>query len=123
MLIFVYFICFEFTRTFLHFHQQSSQETKQIVSRSALSCYYYSMLSSCPGQTRKHCCVKICDSRCFLKCFHVCPPVETLLRKQNLLPGKQKCFLAKSETFDVSLCISLMFSCVCPLQGNMAKHW
>jgi hypothetical protein len=39
-----------------------------------------------PGKTRKH-----CDSRCFLKCFHVCPPVETLLRKQNLLPGKQKC--------------------------------
>jgi hypothetical protein len=33
----------------------------------------------------------------------VCPPVETLLRKQNLLPEKQKCFLANSETFDVSL--------------------
>jgi hypothetical protein len=28
-----------------------------------------------PGQTRKHCCGKnICDSRCFLKCFPVCPP-------------------------------------------------
>jgi hypothetical protein len=35
-------------------------------------------------------------------------PVETLLRKQNLLSEKQKCFLAKSETFDVSLCFSLM---------------
>ena len=62
-----------------------------------------------PGQTRKHCCRNICDSRCFLKCFPVCPPVETLLRKQNLLPEKQKCFLANSETFDVSLCFSLMF--------------
>ena len=51
----------------------------------------------------------ICDSRCFLKCFPVCPPVETLLRKQNLLPEKQKCFLANLETFDVSLCFSLMF--------------
>jgi hypothetical protein len=46
LLIFVYFICFEFTRTFLHFYQQSYQETKQIVTRSALLCYYYSMLSS-----------------------------------------------------------------------------
>jgi hypothetical protein len=46
---------------------------------------------------------------------HVCPPVETLLRKQNLLPKKQKCFLANSETFDVSLCFSLMFPSVCPL--------
>ena len=32
LLIFVYFICFEFARTFLHFYQQSSQETKQIVT-------------------------------------------------------------------------------------------
>ena len=68
-----------------------------------------------PGQTRKHCDGNICDSRCFLKCFPVCPPVETLLRKQNLLPEKQKCFLANSETFDVSLCFSLMFPSVCPL--------
>jgi hypothetical protein len=43
------------------------------------------------------------------------PPVETKLRKQNLLPGKQKCFLPNSETFDVSLCFSLMFPSVCPL--------
>jgi hypothetical protein len=60
----------------------------------------------------------ICDSRCFLKCFPVCQPVETLLRKQNLLPEaeKQKCFLANSETFDVFLCFSLMFlTDVCPL--------
>jgi hypothetical protein len=68
-----------------------------------------------PGQTRKHCCGNICDSRCFIKCFPVCPPVETLLRKQNLLPEKQKCFLVNSETFDVSLCFSLMFPSVCPL--------
>jgi hypothetical protein len=47
--------------------------------------------------------------------FPVCPPVETLLRKQNLLPEKRKCFLANSETFDVSLCFSLMFPSVCPL--------
>ena len=67
-----------------------------------------------PGQTRKRC-GNICDSRCFHKCFPVCPPVETLLRKQNLLPKKQKCFLANSETFDVSLCFSLMFPSVCPL--------
>ena len=75
-------------------------------------------------QTSKHCCGNtICDSRCFLKCFPVCPPVETLLRKQNLLPEKQNCFLANSETFDVSLCFSLMFPSVCPLcMGNMAKH-
>jgi hypothetical protein len=56
-----------------------------------------------PGQTRKHCCGNICDSWCFLKCFPICPPMETLLRKQNLLPEKQKCFLANSETFDVSM--------------------
>ena len=62
-----------------------------------------------PGQTRKHCCGNICDSRCFLKCFPVCPRVETLL------PEKQKCFLANSEIFDVSLCFSLMFPSVCPL--------
>jgi hypothetical protein len=70
-----------------------------------------------PGQTRKHCSGNICDSRCFLKCFPVCPPVETLLRKQNLLPEKKKCFLANSETLDVSLCFSLMFPIVrlCPL--------
>jgi hypothetical protein len=68
-----------------------------------------------PGQTRKHCCGNICDSRCFLICFPVCPPVETLLRKQNLLPEKQNYFLANSETFDVSLCFSLMFPSVCPL--------
>jgi hypothetical protein len=68
-----------------------------------------------PGQTRKHCCGNICDSWCFLKCFPVCPPMETLLRKQNLLPEKQKCFLANSETFYVSLCFSLMFPSVCPL--------
>ena len=55
------------------------------------------------------------DSRCFLKCFPVCPPVETLVWKQNLLPEKQKCFLANSETFDVSQCFSLMFPSVCPL--------
>jgi hypothetical protein len=67
-----------------------------------------------PEQTRKHSCGSICDSRCFIKCFPVCP-VETLLRKQNLLPGKQKCFLPTSETFDVSLCFSLMFPSVCPL--------
>ena len=34
---------------------------------------------------------------------------------QNLLPQKQKCFLPNSETFDVSLCFSLMFPSVCPL--------
>jgi hypothetical protein len=72
------------------------------------------------GQTRKHCCGNICYSRCFLKCFHVCPPVETLLRKQSLLPGKQKCFL--SETFDVSLCFSLMFPSVCPLWETLAGN-
>ena len=41
--------------------------------------------------------------------------METLLRKQNLLPEKQKCFVANSETFDASLCFSLMFPSVCPL--------
>ena len=46
---------------------------------------------------RKH-----CDSPCFLKCFCVCPPVETSLQKHNLLPEKQKCFLSNSETFHVS---------------------
>ena len=27
-----------------------------------------------PGQTRKHCCGNICESRSFLKCFPVCHP-------------------------------------------------
>ena len=55
-----------------------------------------------PGQTRKHCCRNIRDSRCFLECIPFCPPVETMLRKQILLPRKQECFLSSSETFDVS---------------------
>jgi hypothetical protein len=75
-----------------------------------------------PGQTRKHCCGNICDSQCFHKCFPVCPPVETLLRKQNLLPEKQKRFLVNSETFDVSLCFSLMFPSVCPLWETLAGN-
>jgi hypothetical protein len=74
-----------------------------------------------PGQTRKHCCGNICDSRCFLECFHVCLPVETLLRKQNL---KQKCFqptqFRNIWCFPIFLTnISLCF----PNLGNMAKHW
>ena len=75
----------------------------------------FALTSLSLGQTRKHCCGNICDSRCFLKCFPVCPLVKTLLRKQNLLPGKQNCFLPISETSDVSLCFSLMFPSVCPL--------
>ena len=43
LLIFVYFLCFEFTRTFLHSYLQSSQEAKQIVTRSALRSCCYSM--------------------------------------------------------------------------------
>ena len=85
------------------------------INARGLPCWDFSL-----GQTRKHCCGNICDSRCFLKCIHVCPPVETLLRKQNLLPGKQKYFLANSETFDVSLCFSLMFPSVCPLWETLA---
>ena len=41
LLIFVYFINFEFTRAFLHFYQQSSQDTKQIVTRSATRARFY----------------------------------------------------------------------------------
>ena len=41
LLIFVYFIYFEFTRAFLHFYQQSSQDTKQIVTRSATRARFY----------------------------------------------------------------------------------
>ena len=37
------------------------------------------------------------------QCFPVChASQETLLRKQNLLPGKQKCFPTNSETFFVA---------------------
>lgn len=36
---------------------------------------------------------------CLLECFPVCPPLETLWRKQNLLPRKQKCSTTNSETF------------------------
>ena len=35
-------------------------------------------------------------------CFPFCPLRETLLRKQNLLPTKQKCFPRNSETFFVA---------------------
>ena len=56
----------------------------------------------------QHCCGNICDSWCFLDCFVVCPPVETLLWKQFLLPGKHKCFIPNSETFDVSRVGSLL---------------
>lgn len=34
-------------------------------------------------------CCGCTESRCFLKCFSVFPPLEILLRKQNMLPGKQ----------------------------------
>jgi hypothetical protein len=70
-----------------------------------------------PGQTRKHCCRNICDSQCFLECFPIFPPMETLLQKQILLPGKQECFLSSSETFDVSLVRFLLrkhYFSVCP---------
>jgi hypothetical protein len=51
----------------------------------------------------------------FPQMFPCLPTMETLLRKQNFLPEKQKCFLANSETFVVCLCFSLMFPSVCPL--------
>jgi hypothetical protein len=41
-----------------------------------------------------------------------------LLRKQNLLPEKQKCFLANSETSDASLCFSQMFPIVFAHSGK-----
>ena len=88
--------------------------SQQVAAVKCGVCATNSLVLLSPGQTRKHC-GNICDSRCFLECFPVCPPVETLLRKQNLLPEKQNCFLANSETFDVSLCFSLMFPSVCPL--------
>jgi hypothetical protein len=47
--------------------------------------------------------------------FPCLPTRGNIVRKQNLLPEKQKCFLANSETFYVSLCFSLMFPSVCPL--------
>jgi hypothetical protein len=97
-------------------HVSKSGQTRGNISERHSETSNVSELSQLsPGQTRKHCCGNICDSRCFFKCFPVCPPVETLLRKQNLLPEKQKCFLANSETFDVPLCFSLMFPSVCPL--------
>ena len=34
-----------------------------------------------------------------LMILYGCPPLETLLRKQNLLPEKKKCFSVSSETF------------------------
>ena len=50
LLIFVCFLCFEFARTFLHSYLQSSQETKQVVTRSALSCCY--IFNACSLHTR-----------------------------------------------------------------------
>ena len=38
---FVYFTYFEFTRAFLQFYQHSSQDTKQIVTRSATRARFY----------------------------------------------------------------------------------
>jgi predicted metal-binding membrane protein len=57
----------------------------------------------------------------FPQMFPCLPPMETLLRKQNLLPEKQKCFLENSETFYISLCFSLMFPSVCPLWETWRK--
>ena len=87
----------------------------------------------------------MCDWRCFLKCFPVCPPVETLLRKhvwlamfpqsfpvcppaetllrkQNLLPGKQKCFLWNSETFHVSQAWFLLWKHCFLVFSHLGKH-
>ena len=68
---------------------------------------------------------KDCDSPCLLKCFCVCPSVETSLQKHNLLLAKQKCFLSNSETFHVcQVRFLLRKHCfLLPSLGNMAKHW
>ena len=44
--------------------------------------------------------------------FPVSPPRETLLRKQNLLPRKQKCFSTNSETFLLRKQCETMFPCL-----------
>ena len=93
---------------------------RYVIAFSHLIWTYFSY--ACPGQTRKHCCGNICDSRCFLKCFPVCPPVETLLRKQNLLPGKQKCFLSNSETFHVSQAWFLLRKHCFLVFAHLGKH-
>ena len=66
---------------------------------------------------RKH-----CDSPCFLKCFCVCPPVETSLQKHNLLPEKQKCFLSNSETFHVSQVRFLLRKHCFVVFAHLGKH-
>ena len=58
------------------------------------------------GQTRKHCWGNIVS----YQCLPGCPPRETLLRKQNILPRKQKCFPTNLETFFAETTFARMFS-------------
>jgi hypothetical protein len=44
-----------------------------------------------------------------------CLPTRGNIVAETKFPEKQKCFLANSETFDVSLCFLLMFPSACPL--------
>ena len=41
-------------------------------------------------QSRQYCLVNICNSQFFVKSFHVCPPVKSLLWKRKWCSGKKK---------------------------------
>ena len=58
----------------------------------------------------------------FPQSFPVCPPAETLLRKWNLLPGKQKCFQSNSETFHVSQAWFLLRKHCFLVFAHLGKH-
>lgn len=55
--------------------------------------------TSGPGWTMKHCCGNIWEFWCVLECSCAWPPMEILLRKQNLVPVRQKCSSVSFETF------------------------
>jgi hypothetical protein len=51
----------------------------------------------------------------FPQMFPCLPTRENIVAETKFASREAKMFLANSETFDVSLCFSLMFPSVCPL--------
>ena len=66
---------------------------------------------------RKHCCGNICDSfSMFPQMFPCLPTRGNIAAETKCASQEAKMFpIENSETFDVSLCFSLMFPSVCPL--------
>ena len=85
------------------------------------------MIKISPGQTRKHCCENICDSRCFLKCFSCLPTRGNIVAETKLACWLAKMFPIKFRNIScfpsVIFVAETLFPSGCPPLGNMAKDW